>query len=245
MVFYGQTDIGKRREENEDAYDILDKEKYKLFVVADGMGGYAGGKIASNLAIKCFEEYLENNLNNNNYTREGIITLLNEAIVNTNTIVYEEAQKNEKLKNMGTTIAAALIYNNKMYIAHVGDSRIYRVRKNIIRQLTKDHSYVEKLILEGTITRAEATNHPKKNMLTRAIGAEETVEPDIKVKGILPGDILILCTDGLTNMVQDKEIFKIVCENEHNLKNACDNLINNANLAGGYDNSTVVLVGNY
>lgn len=246
MVFYGQTDIGKRRQQNEDSYYIKDEGNYKLFVVADGMGGYAGGEVASKLAIKIFTKFVESNLSlKKHYEREDIVEILKQGIINANTSVHEKAQNNENFKNMGTTIAIALIYNSKVYIAHVGDSRIYRVRKNIIRQLTKDHSYVEKLISEGTITRREADNHPKKNMLTRAIGAEETVESNIKVKGMLPGDIFVLCTDGLTNMVQDKEIFKTVCENEHNLKNACDQLINNANFAGGYDNSTVILIGNY
>ena len=243
MNFYGLTDIGKRRAENEDAFYVPNiDEKLKLFIVADGMGGYAGGKLASNLAKDAVASYIKNNINTIPHEKENILELLKNSIEYSNFVVYEKSKENKEFENMGTTIAVVLIYNNIVYIGHVGDSRIYRVRKNIIRQLTKDHSFVEKLIAEGTITRQEAYNHPKKNMLMKAIGVDAFVEPDIKSKNLLKGDILLLCTDGLTNMVKDEQIFKTIYENSHDLKTICEKLVEDANNAGGYDNSTIVII---
>ena len=133
---------------------------------------------------------------------------------------------------------------NKVYIGHVGDSRIYRMRKHIIRQLTKDHSYVQALVQNGTITKAEAENHPQKNMLLKVLGCEKTVEPDVMVKGFLKDDTLLLCSDGLTNMIRNDEIYDMVLENKMDLKSACDSLIIRAKKNGGYDNISVILISN-
>jgi len=140
---------------------------------------------------------------------------------------------------MGTTIEVALVHNNRVYIGHVGDSRIYRIRKNFIRKLTTDHSYVEKLVKDGTISRDEALYHPKKNMLTKALGCTSYVEPDVAIKGFQKEDILVLTSDGLTNMVSDEEIYNIITDN---IEVATDKLINKANDAGGLDNITVIVV---
>ena len=133
------------------------------------------------------------------------------------------------------------IYNNKVYIGHIGDSRIYRIRKNFIRRLTVDHSYVEKLVKDGTITREESYTHPKKNMLTKALGCSAYIEPDVTVKGFLKEDVLLICSDGLTNMVSEDEIIREV---KQDIKQAAETLIYKANQLGGYDNATVVIVEN-
>jgi protein phosphatase len=142
---------------------------------------------------------------------------------------------------MGTTLEVCLIYNNKAFIGHIGDSRIYRIRKEFIRKITKDHSYVEKLVTDGTITKEEAKNHPKKNMLMKALGCTAYVEPDIMVKGFLKDDIILICSDGLTNMVTEQEIYDYV---RQNTQTACEQLINRANEMGGYDNITVLIIQN-
>ena len=140
---------------------------------------------------------------------------------------------------MGTTIEVVLAYNNRVYIGHIGDSRIYRIRKNIIRKLTVDDSYVQKLVKDGTITKEEAKHHPKKNMLMKALGCTSFVEPIVAVKGFLEDDVIVITSDGLTNMVSDEEMLAII---ENNVEKASDELIKKANEAGGLDNITVVIV---
>ena len=156
-------------------------------------------------------------------------------------IVYEKSQEDEELHDMGTTLDVCLIYNNKVFIGHVGDSRVYKIRKNIMRKLTTDHSYVEKLVKEGTITKEEAYNHPKKNMLMKALGCNALIEPDILCKGFLKDDILLMCSDGLTNMLRESEIYNLLLNNPNNPEEA---LIENANNLGGYDNITTIIVDN-
>ena len=154
-------------------------------------------------------------------------------------LVYEKSKEVPELEGMGTTIEVALVHNNRVYIGHVGDSRIYRIRKEFIRKLTTDHSYVQKLVKDGTISKEEAVHHPKKNMLTKALGCTSFVEPDVTVKGFLKDDILVLTSDGLTNMVKDQEIYEIV---KDNIEVATDKLIDKANENGGLDNITVIIV---
>ena len=140
---------------------------------------------------------------------------------------------------MGTTIDVCLVIPNKVYIGHVGDSRVYRKRKDFFRKLTTDHSYVQKLVSDGTITKEEAYNHPKKNMLIKALGCSSFVEPDVTVKGFLKDDILLMCSDGLTNMLRDEEIAEIINENPNE---ACNILVDKANEKGGLDNITAVII---
>ena len=142
---------------------------------------------------------------------------------------------------MGTTLDICLIINNRVFIGHIGDSRVYRIRKNIIRKLTTDHSYVEKLLKEGTITKEEAFHHPKKNMLMKALGCNSLVEPDVLYKGFLKDDILLMCSDGLTNMLKENEIYDVLLKNPVNPDVA---LVNEANKNGGLDNITVIIVDN-
>ena len=154
-------------------------------------------------------------------------------------IVYEKSKEIKELEGMGTTLEVCLIYNNRVYIGHVGDSRIYRIRKESIRKLTVDHSYVQQLVKDGTITKEEAYNHPKKNMLMKALGCTAYVEPDVMVKGFIKDDILLMSSDGLTNMLKDEEIYNIIKENP---ELASEKLVQKANELGGYDNITVVII---
>lgn len=243
MRILAKSDIGKLRDMNQDSYYVSDLEKddIKLFILADGMGGYKGGEIASSLAIASARNFIINNFKNTKKDRENILRMLEEAIEYANMIVYEKSKENEELTDMGTTLDVCLLYNNKVFIGHVGDSRVYRIRKNIIRKLTSDHSYVEKLVKEGTITKEEAYNHPKKNMLMKAIGCNSLVEPDVFCKGFLKDDILLMCSDGLTNMLHDNEIYNLLLNNPENPEIA---LIDNANSLGGYDNITVIIIDN-
>ncbi len=243
MRILAKSDIGKAREMNQDSYYVsdLEKDNLKLYILADGMGGYKGGEIASSLAVANVKNYICNNFKKNKKDRESILNLMKNAVEYANMVVYEKAKANEELQDMGTTLDACLIYNNKVFIGHVGDSRVYRIRKNIMRKLTTDHSYVEKLVKEGTITKEEAFNHPKKNMLMKALGCNSLVEPDVICKGFLKDDILLMCSDGLTNMLRENEIYNLLLNNPDKPEEA---LIKNANDLGGYDNITAIIIDN-
>ena len=239
MVF-AKTDIGKAREINQDYYYISDDTEIpQLYILADGMGGYKGGEIASSLAAESAARYIKSNFSSNLIEKEEILKLVENAVEYANMVVYEKSKEDKELEGMGTTLDICLIYNNKAYIGHVGDSRIYRIRKDVIRKLTKDHSYVQKLIEDKKITREEAKYHPKKNMLTKALGCTPYVEPDIRARNFEKGDIFIMCSDGLTNMVDEKQIYDIVTRD---IEKAAEELVNEANAAGGYDNITVIII---
>lgn len=243
MRILAKSDIGKARDMNQDSYYVSDLEKddLKLYILADGMGGYKGGEIASSLAVANARNYICNNFKKTKKDRENILNLVKNAIEYANMVVYEKSQEDEEIQDMGTTLDICLIYNNKVFIGHVGDSRVYRIRKNIMRKLTTDHSYVEKLVKEGTITKEEAFNHPKKNMLMKALGCNSLVEPDVICKGFLKDDILLMCSDGLTNMLRESEIYNLLLNNPDKPEEA---LIQNANDLGGYDNITAIIIDN-
>lgn len=243
MRVLAKSDIGKVREMNQDSYYIsdLENDELKLYILADGMGGYKGGEIASSLAVANVKNYITNHFKKTRKDKESILKLLRYAIEHTNKVIYEKAQEDEELHDMGTTLDICLIYNNRVFIGHVGDSRVYRIRKNIMRKITTDHSYVEKLVKEGTITKEEAYNHPKKNMLMKALGCHSLVEPDVICKGFLKDDILLMCSDGLTNMLRENEIYNLLLNNPDNPEEA---LIKNANDLGGYDNITAIIIDN-
>ncbi len=239
---YAKSDTGKVREINQDYYYISNSlDEVQLYILADGMGGYNGGEIASKIAVETAKNYIENNFREIEKDRDSIIQLLGSSMEYANMIVYEKSQEREELHGMGTTLEICLIYNNKVYIGHIGDSRIYRIRKEFIRKLTQDHSYVQKLVKEGKITKEQAETHPQKNMLTRALGCNAFVEPDVMVKGFLKEDILVMCSDGLTNMVKTDIIYK---EASKNIEQAPKELVKIANENGGKDNITVVIIKN-
>ncbi len=239
---YAKSDVGKVREINEDAFYISNSlDEVQLYMLADGMGGYNGGEIASKLAIQSAKNYIENNFKEIEKDKDSIIQLIGSSIEYANMVVYEKAKENKELSGMGTTLEICLIYNNRAFIGHVGDSRIYRIRKEFMRKLTQDHSYVQKLVKDGTITQEEAAHHPQKNMLMKALGCNAFVEPDVMVKGFLKDDILIMNSDGLTNLVSQEEMFK---EAKKNIEQATKNLVQMANDNGGYDNITVIIIKN-
>lgn len=200
-----------------------------------------GGEIASSLAIQSAKSYIENNFKEVEKDKDSIIQLLGSAMEYANMIVYEKSKESKELEGMGTTLEICLIYNNKAFIGHVGDSRVYRIRKEFMRKLTQDHSYVQKLVKDGTITEEEAVHHPQKNMLMKALGCNAFVEPDVMVKGFLKDDILIMCSDGLTNLVPQEEIFK---QAKKDIERAPKELVEMANKNGGYDNITVIVIKN-
>ena len=240
IIAYAKSDTGKVREMNQDAYYISDSSsEVKLYILADGMGGYKGGEIASNLAIKCTKNYIENNFKDTPKDRENLIQLVASSMEYANMIVYEKSKEDKEFEGMGTTLEVCLIYNNKIYIGHIGDSRIYRIRKDFMRKLTTDHSYVQKLVKDGTITKEEAEVHPKKNMLLKALGCNAFVEPDVSVKGFLKDDIILISSDGLTNMVKQEDIFQIATGN---IEKAPQKLVDLANQHGGLDNITVIVI---
>lgn len=240
---YAKSDVGKVREMNQDSYYISQSlDEVQIYMLADGMGGYKGGEIASNLAIQSAKNYILNNFKEISKDRESIIQLLASSIEYANMVVYEKSKENEELQNMGTTLEIVLIYGNKAFIGHVGDSRIYRIRKSFIRKLTQDHSYVQKLVKDGTITQEEAKHHPQKNMLMKALGCNAFVEPDILVRGFLKDDIYIMCSDGLSNLVEQEEMYDIVLK--ENIEQAPKEFVELANERGGYDNITVAVIKN-
>ena len=239
---YAKSDKGNVRETNEDYFYISNSlDDVQLYILADGMGGYNGGEIASKLAVQTAKNYIENNFKDIEKDKDSIIQLLGSSMEYANMVVYEKAKSTPELQGMGTTLEICLIYNNKVYIGHVGDSRVYRIRKQFIRKLTQDHSYVQKLVKDGTITKEEAEVHPKKNMLLKALGCNAFVEPDVAVKGFLKEDILLISSDGLTNMVKQDDIFQIATGN---IEKAPQRLVDLANENGGMDNITVVIIKN-
>jgi PPM family protein phosphatase len=233
-----KTDRGLRRELNEDNCNVL--VGYSgvpaCFVIADGMGGHKSGEIASKKAV----DSVCSHLLETNWEIEDISDLLKNIICSVNKELYEFSLLNEATQGMGTTLIVSAFKNCKLYIGHVGDSRVYLIRDNTIEKLTWDHSYIEELVKNGSITKDEAVNHPKKNVITRAVGYESALQVDTYEIDIGENDEILLCTDGLTNMVSDEEILEILTR-EKDPQAACDALIENANNKGGEDNITVII----
>ena len=176
MRILAKSDIGKARNMNQDCfYAAKETDEIKLFILADGMGGYQGGEVASSIAVYSAQNYICNNFKETAKYKNDILKLITDSIEYANLMVYERSKETEELQSMGTTLDVCLIYNNRAFIGHVGDSRIYRIRKNFFRRLTTDHSYVQELIDDGKITKEEAAIHPKKNMLVKAIGCNSLI----------------------------------------------------------------------
>jgi protein phosphatase len=220
------TDIGQVREGNEDSYLVMDP----LFVVADGMGGHRGGEVASNLALETIERLFS--------AREGSLV---EQIAQANRVVFERSQRDREVSGMGTTLTAALVEGPRVRIGHVGDSRAYLLRDGELHLLTEDHTLVHRMVEEGEITEEEAETHPHRSILTRALGVDDAVDIDEGVVEVRDGDRLLLCTDGLTGMVSDREI-RSVLEGSPDPQEAVERLVAAANRAGGVDNITAILV---
>jgi PPM family protein phosphatase len=218
------TDPGKRRRRNEDAFVA----EPPLFAVADGMGGAQAGEIAARIAASVLRESSGD---------EAVVALIKEA----NRRVYEAATGDEARSGMGTTITAALVEDGTVQIGHVGDSRAYLVRDGRLEQLTEDHSLVAELVRSGKLSPEEADAHPQRSVITRTVGTDPDVDVDTFSVEARPGDLFMLCSDGLTTMVDDASILQIVEKNRANLDNAAGALVDAANKGGGEDNITIVL----
>lgn len=235
MKVSSATSVGKVRSLNEDAFFVSDVCKdIVLAIVADGMGGHNAGEVASAEAV--------NSIKDGDFcSGKDIKTVLSDAIACANNTIYKMSTKNPQLHGMGTTATACAISDNKVTAAHVGDSRLYLIHKGEMTQITKDHSLVEMLIENGTITKEDAKNHPQKNVITRAIGTSNSVECDIYEFNTEAEDIILLCTDGLVNMVDDNKILSLVSD-EKDFEGLAERLVKAAEDAGGHDNITVVLI---
>ena len=229
MKVYQCTNVGKVRKNNEDSLLVTEPN---IFVAADGMGGAAAGEVASKILVDTVKNFLAN------VSEPLDEKVLSKAILKSNAAILREAKENPNLRGMGTTATILHIYKNQAYFAHVGDSRLYRLKNSALEQMTLDHSYVESLVRSGELTPAQAKVHPMKNILTQAVGAMEDIQVEtgnFKVDG---GEKFLLCTDGLTNMVDDDDIKNILIESN----NPAEDLINAALDNGGHDNVTAIVI---
>jgi serine/threonine protein phosphatase PrpC len=243
----GLTHVGRQRQHNEDSFLVADEAK--LFLVADGMGGHAAGEIASRIAVDSISEFILHTKEEDGtwphaydeqYRRST--NRLMAAVRMANTRVLEAMRKDARLRGMGTTVVACLGHDDTMSFAHVGDSRAYLIRAGHLSRITNDHSWVFEQVQAGMLTEAEAEKHPLRNVITRALGGALSVSPDATEVEAKPGDVFLLCSDGLTGMVPEDEILRLVTENEDDLEKACEQLIETANEHGGLDNITAILV---
>ena len=238
----GKSDVGKVRSTNQDAYHIAKiSDNVAWSVVCDGMGGASGGNVASLVAVGALSDNINKNYNLQ-MEDESIKNLLVTSIVNANVLVNQKSHQNTELSGMGTTVVLSFIKDGVAHIAHAGDRRAYLVNDNAITQITRDHTMVQYLVDTGEITTEEAKNHPKKHLITRALGVQETIDVEYNYVRLSKNDKIIMCSDGLTNLVEADEIFKTVKEN--NIDVAIDILVELANERGGTDNITVVMMEN-
>jgi PPM family protein phosphatase len=244
---FGATHVGRQRQHNEDAFLVEDEAK--LFLVADGMGGHAAGEIASRIAVDSISEFILHTKEDDGtwphaydeHFRRSTNRLV-AALRTANTRVLEAMRKDARLRGMGTTVVACMAENDTMSVAHVGDSRAYLIREGQLSRITNDHSWVFEQVQAGMLTEAEAEKHPLRNVITRALGGALQVTPDASEIEARSGDVFLLCSDGLTGMVPENEIARIVTATNGDLEKACQELIDAANERGGLDNVTAVLV---
>lgn len=244
MRFGVKSDTGLIRQINEDSYNII--AGYPgipvCFIIADGMGGHNSGEVASKSSVDFVSsrllqfpmELMED---------DEIFSAIGEMVKLSNSHVYELSLEREENYGMGTTLIVAVVHNKKLYIVHIGDSRVYQIREGNMERLTTDHSYIEELIMLGSLTREEAENHPKKNIITRAIGCSGEIEIDTYLTEFRDEDTFLLCTDGLSNMLCEDEIKEIVL-NIDDPQAVCEELVKRANEKGGEDNITVIVIKN-
>ena len=238
MRIYSATDVGQKRKMNQD-YVFASADPVgnlpNLFVVADGMGGHNAGDYASSHAVGIVVEEIREDADFNP------VKVIRHAIESANTEIITQAQKDAKLRGMGTTMVAATIVGHYAYVANVGDSRLY-VAGEQIQQITKDHSLVQEMVRMGELNAEEARNHPDKNIITRALGAERPVDVDFFDLKLEPGNVVLMCSDGLSNMVEDDRIGEIISDTDRDLQERGQALISEANRNGGKDNIAIVLI---
>ena len=232
------TDIGKRRKLNQDyvyTSEMPVGHLSNLFLVADGMGGHNAGDYASRYTIETIVDEISKS------NDESPVFVLEKAIKRANTLIRQKSEEETELNGMGTTVVAATIEGNKLCVANVGDSRLYIINNREIRQITRDHSLVEEMVRMGGLKREMARNHPDKNIITRAIGALDDVDVDFFEVRLNKGDTILMCSDGLSNMIEDEEI-RMIMQGQRDIVEKAESLVKAANNNGGKDNIAVVLV---
>lgn len=238
---FGLSDVGCIRELNEDCYCICgfgDNSERGFCILADGMGGHNAGEVASQNAVKLIAEEMNRLLESGEKEIPG---QLSRAVSAANTGVYTMASENPIHRGMGTTVVTTFIDDGTAYVANVGDSRAYAVRDDEIVQITTDHSVVSELVMRGTITKEEARLHPQKNIITRAVGTDKSVRTDIFEYNYSPGDVMIICSDGLSTMLDDNRILEII-KSKKTSEDTVNSLIAAAKDEGGLDNITVICI---
>lgn len=238
MISYEKTDVGVKRKVNQDTIYASDTRVGKLpnlYIVADGMGGELAGDYAS---AKCVEIIIESITNS---TELETVRILEQAIQTANNRIFTESHKDSSKTGMGTTLVLATVFDGHLYVANVGDSRLYVASGAVLKQVTKDHSVVAELVRTGELDKDDAKYDKRKNMITRAIGAEETITPDYFDVEISGNEHILLCSDGLTNMVEDQEIYEILTSDE-TIEARANKLVERANANGGKDNVSVIII---
>lgn len=242
MKIVARTDVGLFRDNNQDAYAVCELSDSAVFaVVCDGMGGAAEGALASSEAVKTIKSHVAERFNDG-MSDISVKSLLVSAVESANKSVYDLSLTDEKYEGMGTTVVAALVANSYVYIAHAGDSRAYKISGEAVTQLTRDHSVVQRMIETGQITAQEAEAHPDKHIITRALGVDENIRVDFCQESFDSGDLLILCSDGLTNYIEPDDLLNLTSDGHY--FDYAERLVNLANKNGGGDNITVVAVEN-
>jgi protein phosphatase len=244
--YAAKTDVGMKRTHNEDYFSLIEDEQ--LFLVADGMGGHASGEVASKMAAETIGEFYQRTREDEDatwpYKMDRSLSYIENRLVCgiklANLRIFETSNRDLRYKGMGTTIVSCLVSGDKIYVGHVGDSRVYRVRENGIQQLTRDHSLLEDYKeAKPDMTEEEERNFPHKNVITRALGMRETVQVDVLAHDIQDKDVFLLCSDGLSGMIEDEKIMEVV-KGAADLELAVSSLVEAANEAGGTDNVTVL-----
>lgn len=243
MKIFGITDRGKVRKENQDSYliEMCDKRKSAVIAICDGMGGAKAGDLASQLACKAFVSGVYETMLSTKYYTESPERILKSSCADANGVVYEYSGFDPNYNGMGTTLVGGIITKRKAQLVNVGDSRAYHLTKEGIKQITRDHSYVNELIAMGAIKPEEAATHPQKNVITRALGVDRRVESDYFTVDLKRGDCILLCSDGLSNMVRDEEIFAVF-KRSGKPEDICRTLVEMTLERGAKDNVSVLAV---
>lgn len=240
-----KTDVGKERSGNEDAMLIL--PKYGVFMVADGVGGQSSGEMASRRAVTSAQEFVEQNpldsfdKDDQKYKTNWLMNYFFRCYQKMNDDIKKSVKEDPKREGMATTAVTAYMDNNELYVINIGDSRAYILRDGVLNQISEDHTYVNNLVNAGTLTKSEAQVHPQKNVITKALGVENAVDPDFYKTDLTSGDVILLCSDGLYGEVSEEEITQIINKGE-DMNDTCRELVETANNYGGHDNTTVICI---
>jgi len=240
LLMAGSTDPGRVRGQNED--NIAFVPDAGLAVVADGMGGHQAGEVASKLAVDVITHHIIETLADSGANGAAEIKSVGEAIQLANRAIYDHARNQPEYAGMGSTVVVTLFYDDKLCVGHVGDSRLYRFRNNLLEQITQDHSVVQELVSRGLVTAEEARQSVNKNLVTRALGVDPAVTPDISEHALQDDDIYLLCSDGLNDVLADGDIEMMLIEHRRQLEDAVQHMIDMANDRGGPDNISVILI---